>query len=356
MTTPPNKRKQFLFVDDDTGFLNGIRQVFSEMARGSWEIFTAENHAQALGVLRQQPVDVVVLDLDMPVMDGLQFLRLLGRTHPGQQVVILTGRANEESRKACLESGAALFLEKLITPDGFSAVFSALDELAAALPQEGFRGMMRRVGLQEVLQMECLGRKSSVLEVFTENARGRIFIEEGSIVHAEAGALQGEVALYALLGLRGGEFNLQPFSEPAQRSISGHYEFLLMEAARLSDEGTTFLSSAAATGRQETGPLEALAAATVPQAPPLETERVRIEEVVLCSGAGEILHEYGCQGLERRVALLRQIEEQGEKLSALLRGGRFERLEMVTSEGRLICQVQPHMRLFVRSAREAVNT
>ena len=56
----------------------------------------AENHAQALALLQQQRMDVVVLDLDMPVMDGLQFLRLLQRTHPGQPVVILTGRATDK--------------------------------------------------------------------------------------------------------------------------------------------------------------------------------------------------------------------------------------------------------------------
>ncbi|HWB98079.1 MAG TPA: response regulator, partial [Bryobacteraceae bacterium] len=154
MASIPTRQKQFLFVDDDTGFLNGIRQVFSELSQGSWNIFTAENHAQALAVLQKNKLDVVVLDLDMPVMDGLQFLRLLGRTHPGQQVVILTGRATEATRTACLEAGATLFLEKLITPDGFAAAFAALDALASAVPQEGFRGMMRRVGLQEVLQME----------------------------------------------------------------------------------------------------------------------------------------------------------------------------------------------------------
>src|SRR5207302_1776455 len=126
----------------------------------------------------------------------------------------------------------------LLTPQGFEAVFSALDALAEAAPQTGFRGMMRRVGLQEVLQMECLGRKSSVLEVFTEKVRGRIFISDGSIVHAESGTLQGEVALYGLLALRGGEFNLLAFQEPARRTIAGQYEFLLMEAARLQDESS----------------------------------------------------------------------------------------------------------------------
>ena len=243
MPTESLRPKKFLFVDDDTNFLAGIRQLFSEMSKGTWEIFTAENHSQALGVLRQQPVDVVVLDLEMPVMDGLQFLRLLSKTHPGQQVVILTGRATEENRNLCLESGAALFLEKLIAPEGFAVVFDSLEALANTAPQEGFRGMMRRVGLQEVLQMECLGRKSSILEIFTGKVRGRIFVAEGSIIHAESGSLQGEVALYGLLGLRGGEFNLRPFSEPSSRTITGQYEFLLMEAARLSDEGAAALDN-----------------------------------------------------------------------------------------------------------------
>ena len=176
------KRKAFLFVDDDAGFLAGIQGLFSEMSHGSWDIFTAENHAQALTVLGKLRVDVVILDIGMPIMDGIQFLQLLGRTHPGQQVVMLTGKATEEDRRACLESGAVLFLEKPLVPDGFAALFAALDALAGALPQGGFRGMMRRVGLAEVLQMECLGRKSSVLEILTGKVHGRIFICDGAIV------------------------------------------------------------------------------------------------------------------------------------------------------------------------------
>ena len=39
------KRKSFLFVDDDAEFLAGIQGLFSEMGRGRWDIFTAENHA-----------------------------------------------------------------------------------------------------------------------------------------------------------------------------------------------------------------------------------------------------------------------------------------------------------------------
>ncbi|HZR18194.1 MAG TPA: response regulator [Verrucomicrobiae bacterium] len=351
MSSNPARRKRFLFVDDDTGFLADLRQLFTEMSQGSWEIFTAENHSQALALLRGQSMDVVVLDLDMPVMDGLQFLRLLTRTYPGQQVVILTGQASGEKRQVCLDSGAALFLEKLITPEGFGAVFESLDLLAGAAPQDGFRGMMRRVGLQEVLQMECLGRKSSILEVFTGSVRGRIFVAEGDIIHAESGSLQGEMALYGLLGLRGGEFNLRPFSEPAQRTVSGHYEFLLMEAARLTDEGTNPLAA----GASAPTVLEPLPEPQIVQDVPSQTEEfpqisVQIEEVLLASGSGTLLYERQCPDAQQRLNLLQQLEADAATLSRTLPAGRFDRVEIRTSTDRILCQAQAEMRLFVRSA------
>ena len=348
MTTELTRRKQFLFVDDDPTFLSGISQLFGEMSKGTWEVFTAENHSQALALLRRRSVDVVVLDLDMPVMDGLQFLRLLTKTNPGQQVVILTGRATEESRKLCLESGAALFLEKLITPEGFSAVFDALEAVSNAAPQDGFRGMMRRVGLQEVLQMECLGKKSSLLEVFTGKVRGRICIFEGQIVHAESGSLQGEMALYGLLGLRGGEFNLRPFSEPAVRTISGQYEFLLMEAARLSDEGTNPLEAAPGSPEVLETPSAEIGSGPV-EFPAISPPPVRIQEVLLSSGSGEILYEWQCGSLEGRLGLLQVLEDKAERVSKLLPAGRFERAEFITGQERVVCQLQPEMRLLVRS-------
>ena len=194
--------------------------------------------------------------------------------------------------------------------------------------------------------MECLGRKSSVLEVFTGKVRGRIFIAEGAMVHAESGALQGEVALYGLLALRGGEFNLLPFAEPPRRTIEGQWESLLLEAARLSDEGRKFPGAEAAEPPAAAEPGE-LAAAPPPEPP---AGRNRVAETVLCSGAGEVLHEWGGKSLELRLRLLEQIEQQAAQVGSLVSVGRFDRLEIQTPEGRIVCQVQPDRRLFVRTA------
>src|SRR5438046_1416698 len=193
------KRHQFLFVDDDPVFLLTLTNLLKQISRANWGFRTASNHSQALEHIKAQPVDIVVLDIEMPVMDGIEFLRLLGRTYPNLQVVMLSARLDETARKNTMELGAALYLEKPTTPEGFKAVFAALDLLVTtpAKSGEGFRGVMQ-VGLQDVLQMECLSRKSSILSVSTGSRRGQIYVCDGEIVHADSGSLQGEMALYGL--------------------------------------------------------------------------------------------------------------------------------------------------------------
>jgi CheY-like chemotaxis protein len=349
MSTETIKRKQFLFVDDSADYLATVTAALKQESKNQWAIRTATNHSQALEQLKGQPVDIVVLDVEMPVMDGIEFLRLLARTNPGQQVVLLTERVEESTRKTALELGASLFLQKPASLEGFQALFAALEALAAAGPQSGFRGVMQRVELQDVLQMECLSRKSSILLVSTPDRQGQICICEGEIIHAQYGQLQGEMALYGLLALTGGEFTLQPFAEPARRTVSGQYQFLLMEAARLKDEtggqtsskiGTMDRSSDFGNGSAET-------------ATPTEARGVRIDEVLLSSSAGEVLYQWKCESIENRLELFRKIEQHAMQASKGTPSGRFHRVSMDTGNSRELVQIQPAFRLLVRSVLPA---
>jgi CheY-like chemotaxis protein len=351
MPEEPSKRYQFLFVDDEPEFLATLTGLLKQISQAHWAFRTATNHFQALEHLKAQPVDIIVLDIEMPVMDGIEFLRLLGRTHPGQRVVMLSARLDENARKTCMDLGATLFLEKPSTPEGFRGLFAALDALVTSSPQQqaGFRGVMQ-VGLQDVLQMECLGRKSSILTVTTGNRRGQIYVCDGEIIHAESGKLQGEMALYGLLGLSGGEFSLQPFVEPERRSISGQYEFLLMEAARLRDENSLQPSQPAKLGASDvpTGFGEASA--------PTEARGVQVEEALLCSRPGEVLYQWKCESIEKRLELFKQLEQQAVESSKGTPSGRFHRVTMDTGSGRLVVQIQPAYKLLVRSALPAMPT
>ena len=95
---------------------------------------------------------------------------------------------------------------------GWQSLYGVLNELIKFRPEEGFRGVLRRVGLQDVIQMECLARSSSVLEISNARTTGKIFIDTGQIVHAQVGNASGEEAFNRLMALSGGQFNLQPFT------------------------------------------------------------------------------------------------------------------------------------------------
>src|SRR5262249_13061737 len=150
--------------------------------------------------------------------------------------------------------------------------------------------------------------------------------------------LQGEMALYGLLALPGGQFTLQPFVEPARRTVSGQYQFLLMEAARLRDE----------TGSQP-GHKPGSISQTEAMAP-TEARGGRIDEMLLSSSAGEVLYQSKCESIENRLELFRQIEQHAMQASKGTPSGRFHRVSADTGNNRVLVQIQPAFKLLVRSS------
>jgi hypothetical protein len=203
--------------------------------------------------------------------------------------------------------------------------------------------MLRQVGISDVIQMECLGRKSSVLEVTSPNGTGQVFIEEGAITHAEIGPVRGEPALFQLLALTGGEFLLKPFVKPPRRTIDAHWESLVMEAARLLDEASAAPGPAGAP--EPSAPAGQPPSASAEGAP---TRRFP-QEIVLCSGTGELFYEWQSGDVESRIQLLNLISRTSASLIQSLPLERSDRLEIETRDDRVVILLQQDRRVFVRS-------
>jgi CheY-like chemotaxis protein len=373
------RRKKILFVDDDVDLLELVKQLMSRFAGEAWEVLTASDVSKAMVLLQQRRIDLLVLDIRMPLVDGLQFLGLLRRKYPNMMKVVLTGEATDEHRVACLSSGAELFLEKPRDEGGWRAVYAMLNELAKLQPEEGFRGVLRRVGLQDVLQMECLARNSTVLQVRAGEHNGTIYVNQGQIVHAEIGGEVGEAAFNKVLALPGGEFELRTWAEPSQKTITGSWEFLLMEAARSRDETT---QPPGPTGGTETPFLQREDTSLTQDSPTVvpvldglppgadidgaesavlagdrteTSHRPQVEEVLICSLQGEVLHEWQCPNTTGRVSFLEFISQKARQLAQRLPVGAFDRLEANATESRMIAQIQPERALYLRVSRVPVN-
>ena len=98
-----------LLVDDEERFLATTKILLDK--RGT-DTFTAASGQEALEILERHAIDVVILDVKMPGMDGVEVLRKIKRDHPLVEVLMLTGHASVESAVEGLKLGAFDYLMK----------------------------------------------------------------------------------------------------------------------------------------------------------------------------------------------------------------------------------------------------
>jgi len=223
-------------VDDSPEYLETLGRVLGGWSEGEWEILLAQGSSEAFSLLEAQPADLVVIDVLMPVVDGVQLLRMLHRSHPGMRKVVLTGMVESVLRRDCLKQGADLFLEKPRSVADLEIVYRALKHVLALEETSGFRGVLRRANIRDIIQMECLNQRSSIVEITTTEGGGEIFIERGNVVHAQTAGSKGGEAFAQLVNLKSGEFNLKPYVEPRERTLSSRFEALLLAAAHAWDQ------------------------------------------------------------------------------------------------------------------------
>ena len=103
---------KILIVDDQPLVINVLREILS---RGPYRVLTAESAEQALQMLQDETVDVVISDERMPGMQGSEFLKIVRSKYPETVRIILTGHASVESAmRAINESEIFRFLTKPI--------------------------------------------------------------------------------------------------------------------------------------------------------------------------------------------------------------------------------------------------
>src|SRR5215510_1302057 len=107
-TTAPASAARILVVDDELGPRESLRMLL----KPAYQITTAESGRVALDLLSRVRPDVVILDIKMPEMDGLEVLRRVKKADPSIEVVMITAYASLETVKNALTHGAFEYLIK----------------------------------------------------------------------------------------------------------------------------------------------------------------------------------------------------------------------------------------------------
>lgn len=162
------KPTSILIVDDESTIRLMLRTT---LEADGYEVREATNGNQALDLLAQQPADLMVLDLNMPVLDGMGTLeRLRTMPSPKPRVVVLTAYGSLPSAVKATRMGAVDFLEKPITPaDLRQAIKSVLSEPELDMPPDvkiGFPGGYEMVlkSIREALNRSDVDNAAALLE------------------------------------------------------------------------------------------------------------------------------------------------------------------------------------------------
>lgn len=230
-------RHKILLLDDDADWLALCREVLSALPSHP-EILTANNAKRALALLESEKIRLLISDLKMPRIDGLQMISIVRRRFPVVRTVVLSGMEEEDYRSRAYALGVDLFWLKPEMQRNAKMFIECIESLIGQSDREsdtGFRGLQSK-SLMDIIQMECLSRTSTLLRVTHGPLVAKLWIQDGELLDAECEGARGEAAFQRLLAWKTGTFENLPAEPARERTINKPVNALLLESAQTLDE------------------------------------------------------------------------------------------------------------------------
>lgn len=112
---------RILVVDDEENTRIGLSKLLTQEG---YDVLSAANGAEALDCLASNKVNLVISDINMPIMNGLNFLRELSRRFPSINVIMITAYGGVESYLEAMNLGAFEYLHKPVRLDELRAILN----------------------------------------------------------------------------------------------------------------------------------------------------------------------------------------------------------------------------------------
>ncbi len=323
------ERPKILLLDDDQELLDVYREMLSNLPSRP-EVRIAASGARAIALLESEPFSLLISDLNMPKMDGLQVLTVVRRKFPHLRTAVMTSLADTQFRTRAYAMGIDLFLEKPNTPQEIDMFLQCIDSLLDRNDADtGFRGVQSK-SLMDIIQMESLSHSSSVLKITNGSLVAKIWFQNGEIIDAEAPEVKGEPAVRKVLSWKTGAFEILPAELNRSRKVHTSVQGLLLESAQAMDE-------AQANQVNPSEPEPSAPGAAGPESPlsPL-TRFDGVEFVMTLDEQRGKAESWSVENPQRLADWLRDTTRRFQILGESLHAGALKQYEGLTSQNHLV--------------------
>ena len=219
-----------LVVEDEEALLESLVEGLSTSFEGL-DVRGARSAEEAEKLLAADMPRLVVSDVRLPGNDGVQLLLSVSARSPKTPFILMSAFPSPEAKEKAHASGVK-FLSK---PFQFEQLVEAIE---SALDENHFTGEVGGISLVDLLQILNMGGRTAAVTLERRGEIGRIYFQDGQVVHAETGDLSGRRAFDHLMAWKGGSFGSEPGRQSPKATIAESFNALLLDSFRLIDEAS----------------------------------------------------------------------------------------------------------------------
>lgn len=261
-----------LIVDDEDLFRESLIEA-AGLHDASWTLYGAPNGKVALEILDQHPIDLLVTDLRMPVLDGFELLAAVSERPQMPHIFVVSAHATPETRSKVSRLGSLACISK---PVDLPKLFSYMGK-ALKTPRSAVDGLTLS-GFAQLLEIE---RKTCLLRAWRGTRTADLLFRNGELVDASLEDKHGQDAALEILTWSHAHLEVLPaIDDDQERTIDEPLSWLLLESARLLDERSAAAPPAKSKTKSGASPVAPAAAG-----PPSAALRAPLEAIMQLDGA-----------------------------------------------------------------------
>ncbi len=226
--------KKILIAEDDKILMKRLERSF-EKNSPQIEVLSASNGKEAIDILKQGPVDLLITDIQMPEVDGLALLAYVNEKHPRTPCFVMTAYETKELRDK-LGKDILRFFSKPFELDKFQQA------AVTALTQKAPSGYISGISVVSFLHMIQIEKKTCLFEVILpDDKKGIFYFENGVMYDAVCGKLKGEEAALEIITNTRAKFSFKNFpNKKIAKRIHKDLVELIAEAIKQEDENNIY--------------------------------------------------------------------------------------------------------------------